>query len=272
MKKRIQFFEFLDQEWLPTPLRATHIEYLDYLVETLKIYDPAIEVIQQILDELGQNQIHIACSGTGTFGRYLAGKLAEDVEITLSDLFPVADNYAEIARETQGRVEPIFEPVDALDMPKEGCEGIRIITNAFHHFNEAQAQAFLDNAVRSGAPIFIVEASERSILPISLFVISLPFFWLHFIAISTFTKKYKIRRLITGLLFPVSFFTVLFDGVISFLRSYYPEELEEIAHAVKGSDLYKWKGGKLVKFLPVLKSPIATFYFLGYPSSLSIQE
>jgi len=54
---------------------------------------------------------------------------------------------------------------------------------------------------------------------------------------------------------------VMFDGIVSCLRTYTPEELMALVRQVPGASTFHWESG--VRRLGVL--PVGTTYLLGWP-------
>lgn len=264
--RRIHFFEFLDMSWLPTPIRETHLEYLDFVLEKLKIYDPAISKLHQVVKLINPSHVLVVCSGTGSFAKYTIEKIPELTEkIIVSDLYPSQRHYALLAK--QG-IKTINEPVNALDIPADLAGGVRVMTNALHHFKPSQVKQFIADSIKKGDPIFIIEISERSMLGILLYTLSLPFFWLAFL----FTARKKarlIRRLVFGLFIPISFITVLFDGVISFLRSYRSDELIAMSQALDKSNHYEWYAEQKIQYGKLPGMQLKSFLFYSIPKTVN---
>ncbi|HEY4106433.1 MAG TPA: hypothetical protein VGM44_21180, partial [Polyangiaceae bacterium] len=52
------------------------------------------------------------------------------------------------------------------------------------------------------------------------------------------------------------------DGVVSCLRAYQPEELERLVSSLPDND-YKWEIGRL----PLQSAPTSLIYLIGYPGA-----
>jgi len=62
---RIHLFEFEDQAWVPSFLRNYGTDFLQFLSNKTKMYQPAISLIEKALKESGHYQIIDLGSGGG---------------------------------------------------------------------------------------------------------------------------------------------------------------------------------------------------------------
>src|SRR5262249_52994119 len=130
--------------------------------------------------------------------------------------------------------------------------------SSFHHFRPEAARGILKDAVRSRQGIGVFEATQRS-LPALLAMLLTPLFVL---LITPFIRPWRLSRLFWTYLLPVVPLVVLFDGIVSCLRTYTPAELRALAASVPGSDTYVWEIGEQrgrPGTLPVT-------YLVGYPA------
>lgn len=63
--KRIHLFEFEDQKWFPQLLRNYVTDFLQYLANKAKVYEPVVDVINETLQKSNTTQIIDLGSGGG---------------------------------------------------------------------------------------------------------------------------------------------------------------------------------------------------------------
>jgi hypothetical protein len=131
---------------------------------------------------------------------------------------------------------------------------------SFHHFPFDQARTIVQNAVdaRQGIGIFeITRRTPSAIIFIALWSLT-PFFF------SLFVSPFRWSRLLYTYVFLIIPFVLLFDGVVSCLRSYQAMELREMIENLNGAE-YQWEVGELRG--GSLKLPVT--YLIGCPPSPS---
>jgi hypothetical protein len=177
-----------------------------------------------------------------------------DVPVCLTDKYPNAAALDRLAATTPGiRFEA--ESVNATAVPAR-LAGFRTVFTAFHHFRPADAQAILAAAVRDRQGIAIAEASSRSWAALAM----QPLVPLAVLALTPAVRPFRWSRLFWTYLVPVLPAAILFDGVVSTLRVYTPEEMLAMGREV-GGEAYEWEAGVE---RPV-GSPIPIPYLIGVP-------
>jgi hypothetical protein len=125
-------------------------------------------------------------------------------------------------------------------MVPDDLAGVRTIFTSFHHFSPGEAASLLRDAVAAGQPIGIFEVARRSPSAVALM-----FPWALLALLYTpMVRPFRWSRLLWTYLLPVIPLVLLFDGIVSCLRSYRPEELLEIARE-SGQSEYGWQAGEL---------------------------
>ena len=172
--------------------------------------------------------------------------------MTLTDRYPNLEAFHRARAQSGGRLAFHPEPVDAAAMPT-GLRGFRTMFTAFHHSTPEAARANLADAVRKGQGIGIFEVTERSARCIAGTLIS-P---LLVLAATPFIRPFRWSRLLWTYLVPLVPALVLWDGVVSCLRSYPPDEMRALA---EGLGVYDWEAGQLTG-----PAPIPVRYLVGAP-------
>ena len=258
--RRIQFIELHDQRWFPASLRDEVTETLQYGMNLLNFYGPVVPILRSLLETTVTPSIVDLCSGAG--GPWLrlfpAIRAGGAVQILLTDKYPNWGAFERIKAASQECIEFGRESVEAADVPRN-LAGVRTVFTSFHHFPPEQAVAVLRDAVEAREAIAIFEATARSRWAIACM---LP--WAMFALLYTpFVRPFRWSRLLWTYPFPVIPLVLLFDGIVSCLRSYRVNELLEIADKVQRRE-YAWASGEL----PTVARAKIT-YLTGRPQPVS---
>lgn len=236
---RLQLFELEDQPWFPTVVRDLATDYLRFVERRFRLHLHALPLLRRAIEESGATRIVDLCSGSSGPVPELLRELradGEEVEFVLTDLYPNREAFEAVERDGDGGITFMAEPVDARSLPP-GLAGLRTFFNAFHHFAPDHAEAILKSAVEFGQPIAIFEIPERSVGAIVPLLFTPLFVWLA----TPFIRPMSWRRLLLTYLLPAVPLTCVWDGVVSQLRAYRPEELSALADGAGGS--FHWEVG-----------------------------
>ena len=133
--------------------------------------------------------------------------------------------------------------------------GFRTFFTSFHHFDPDNARQILQDAVAKQTGIGIFEVTQRSSLAI-LWMILVPLVvWV----VTPFIQPFSWKRLVLTYLFPIIPLAIAWDGLVSCLRSYSPEELRDLLGSFKAD--YEWQIGEVRGPL----SPVPVTYLIGLP-------
>lgn len=255
--RRLHLIEIEDQPWCPAPIRDAATDFLRFALHAGNNYAPAAPLLRSAMDRLGERRIVDLCSGGG--GPWL--RLLEEmdgsggaVEVCLTDQYPNLDALRRAERESGGRLRFHAEPVDATRMPPE-LEGFRTLFTAFHHFRPEAARAILHDAVRNRQGIGVFETTQRSALSVFLTALS-PLFVL---LATPWIRPFRWSRLFWTYVVPLVPLLVVFDGIVSCLRTYSVAELRELVDGV-GGEGYVWEAG-----LAKGRGPVPVTYLIGSP-------
>jgi SAM-dependent methyltransferase len=251
---RIHLFEFEDQKWFPAFLRNYGTDFLQFLSNKTKMYRPIIPVLEKGLEKSGLNRIVDLGSGGGGGLIGLNAELKKDIpdlKIILTDYYPNIPAFKR-TKEKADNFEYITTSVDARNVP-EDLRGLRTQFLSLHHFKPDDAKLILQNAVDANSPIALFEGQERSfpsILAMMLSPVSV-------LLTTPFIRPFKMGRIIFTYLIPVVPLFVLWDGVVSSLRTYSVEEMNGLVDSLNGREKYDWEIGK------VKSGPGVILYLLG---------
>ena len=254
--KRIHLFEFEDLEWFPKFLRNYLTDFLQFVSNKFDIYKPIVPILQKGLEKAQTPQIiDLAAGGGGGWLALSKHLFAErnDLKIILTDYFPNISAFRQTVDFGGQNFEFVEESVDACNTP-QNLKGLRTQFLSFHHFSPQKAVRILQNAVDSNCPIAIFEAQERSVVSIIAMLLA-P---LNVLISTPFIRPFSLGRMVFTYLIPIVPIIVLWDGIVSALRTYSVDEMKDLTVEADISDKYEWEIGRIEqRGLPVL-------YLLGY--------
>jgi hypothetical protein len=261
VKIRLQLFEFEDLPWFPDVVRAGMMDYLRFMISHLGIYQPIVPLLHKALLATKQRQIVElgAGAGGGTQGvAYALRQLPamEHTHVTLTDLYPQPAAWQLVARSSQGHIGYEPAPVDALAVPAS-LTGFRAIFSAFHHFAPLAAEAMLADAVRQKAGIGVFEGAGKHWHEILLAWTVLPVLQL---LATPFMRPFRLSRLFFTYLVPLVPLCTIWDGTVSILRMYPPDQLLALAQRADPAGSFEWQAGKVRHW-----SGSQVTYLLGWP-------
>ena len=254
---RVHAFEFEDLKWFPRNLRNYATDFLRFGANRFDLYKPVISIIQKGIEHAGNNTIVDIASGGGGGLIKIASHLKETnpvLKIILSDYYPNHAAFESTKRMMPETFEYVFESVDAMAMPPS-LKGLRTQFLSFHHFRPEQAKAILQNAIDSQQPIAIFEGQQRNLKSMIPMLLS-PFTVLF---TTPFIRPFKFGRIVFTYLIPVIPLFIMWDGIISVLRTYTVEELNTMILELSHYDQFVWEVG-------IAKGqPVNVGYLLGVP-------
>ena len=257
---RLHLFEFEDFSWFPDVIRTGGTDYLRYFLIRTELYQPVIPLIYETLKTMGETKIIDLCSGGGGSMEQVCeglNKLEKDnnFTITLTDKYPNIPTYQLIKERTNHQIDYSDLSVDVFHVPEDLC-GFRVLFSAIHHFKPHQVKEILEDAVQSNAPIAFFDGGEKGMLAVLGLLVIHP---IAFLIFTPFFKPFKLSRLLFTYIIPLIPLYTIWDGVVSVLRMYKPNELQEIAESLNAEN-YVWKSGKTKN-----RFGIRAAYLVGYP-------
>ncbi len=218
------------------------------------MYQPIIPILKKGLEKVGNNQIIDLGSGGGGGLIWLNSELKKeipDLKVLLTDFYPNIPAF-EYTKEKADNFDYIKIPVDARNVP-EKLKGLRTQFLSLHHFKPKDAKRILQNALDTGNPIAIFEGQERS-LPSILAMLFSP---ISVLVTAPFIRPFKLGRIVFTYLIPIVPLFVLWDGVVSALRTYSVEEMHQLVEDLNGTEKYVWEIER------VKSGPGVILYLLG---------
>jgi hypothetical protein len=257
--RRLHLFEIADQPWCPNALRHATTDLLELCFRTWNFYAPIVPRLAAAVDESREREIVDLCSGGGGPWMSLLPELGEasPVRVVLTDKYPNAEGTVRVEEASSGRVRGDTRSIDAMAVPRD-LRGFRTMFTSFHHFRPEAARAILADAVKSRVGIGVFEFTGRS--PLRLAAVALtPFAVLYAVP---FLRPLRWRTIVFTYLLPIIPVGVLFDGIVSCLRTYSPAELDKLVEPLRGTG-YTWEVGEARG----KRSRLPITYLLGYPTS-----
>ena len=256
---RIHLFEFEDLSWFPNSIRESMTDYLGFVLDKLKFYDPVVPLLAEKMTLLQINTIVDVCSGSGlpVKGIFPTLNKQHTVRFLLTDKFPNLSSYKKLKANSGGKIDYVETSVDAMNVSKE-LRGLRTIFSAIHHFKEEQVKRILKDTIKKNMPIGIFDSGDKNIFTILgiIFIHPIIFFF-----VTPFLKPFRWSRIIFTYFIPITPFCTVWDGVISILRLYSPKALLKLAEEADENEEFHWEYGKLKN-----KKGFKITYLTGIPT------
>lgn len=259
--RRFHLVEIEDLVWVPRSIRDAVTENIRFALDFTNKYSPIVPHLRRALKCAKTRQIVDLCSGGGgpwlRLCRELNGANDSGVKICLTDKYPNRRAFVHAQCVSKDRIRFNESPVDAASLPPE-LKGFRTFFSSFHHFRPDLARAILQDAVANKQGIGVFEVTARR--PTALLALCFAPAWV--LAVAPFMRPFRWSRLFWTYVIPVAPFLMMFDGLISCLRTYSVTELCELTKNL-GENGYIWEAGQeWSRYLPM---PVT--YLIGYPAS-----
>lgn len=257
---RLHLFELEDQPWFPATIRDLATDCMHFIEARFGMHQPAVSLVAEMLRMSRVMSIVDLCSGgSGPMPALLSDLATQGVspDVILTDRFPNLEAFERVAADSNGRISFSAKPVDARAVPHE-LRGLRTLFNSFHHFPPGEAVAVLRDAAQAGQPIAIFEIPDRRLRTLISVLLLTP---LLVALVTPFMRPFRWRRLFWTYVFPLVPITCWWDGLVSQLRAYSPEELQRLAETAS-ADTYGWRAGQVRIGSP----PGYLTYLMGYPN------
>ena len=257
--KRLHLIEIEDQNWCPKAIRNGITDILRFNLNTGKIYHPIIPLFKQTLEKTGCSQVIDLCSGGGGPWPSLLNALDDNqqLHVHFTDKYPNTETLQNVKQRFNERVTVHSDSHDATNLSLE-LKGLRTLFTSFHHFTPDGARSILQDAVTKNQAIAIFEFTHRS--PLAIFLMLFAFVAVFFVA--PFARPFRWSRLLFTYLIPLLPLIGTFDGIVSCLRTYKPDELRDMVASLEGNDGYHWEIGEHKN-----GGPIPITYLIGYPTT-----
>lgn len=250
--RRLQLFELEDFDWVPRAIRDGGTDLLDLGFRKLDFYGRVAPKLLGVLDATQAKRVVDLCSGGGggtLLMRDAVRAAGRDVEFEFTDMFPNEGGILRVKSLGDPRTSYRSEPVDAMRGAGE-LEGVRTMSSALHHFAPEAVRALVAGIVAQGAPLafFDVAASPAVrrmplvLAPVAM-AVNMVVLFLGSLLLVPMLRPVRASQLLLTYVLPLIPLLVAWDGSVSALRAYAPEELLELARSVPGGDKYTWDAG-----------------------------
>lgn len=241
---RLQLFEFNDSPWAPRAVRDTVIEALSRTLRWGHLLAGLVAPFAGFVERAAVDEVLDVCSGAGGPVAILVEELRRHgrtpPRFLLTDLNPQIDAWTALRSRFPDDVDFVAAPVDATAITRDVARGrARVIINSFHHFSPALAQSILRDAVEGSAGIFIAEPFDRNPLRFGSFM---PVGLLALAANPLLSSRDRVAKALMTWATPIIAGVSLWDGVVSTLRVYSREELEQMVAPL--GDRFTWSWGR----------------------------
>jgi hypothetical protein len=256
---RVSVSEVHEQRWFPKTLRNGVTDALQSIFKVGNIYRSIVPRLGHAVEVAAADRIVDLCSGGGGpwtwLHRVLQQKTPIRLEIWLTDKYPNISAFETARKESDGAIHYCDESINAISIPQR-LLGFRTVFTSFHHFSAHEVVAILQNAIDARQGIGVFEAARRRPLTILLTILML---FAGFVT-APFIRPFRPSLLIWTYLVPVIPLVLWFDGILSCLRAYSPDELSQLVSRTTAKD-YTWEIGEERGWL----TPIT--YLVGYPNT-----
>lgn len=250
---RLHLVELEDLPWVPSVLKDTGRDLLDLGFHKMRFYEPLVPHLAALVDATGvRNVVDLASGGGGgalSMCKTLRGQGKADIHFLLTDRFPNNGAAQRIQQLGDANVAYHPHPVDALTADHRPT-GIRTMFGALHHFQPPEVRQLLGAVVAERAPVAIFDVGANLKLrkvPTALVpLVSIPNLLMLFVVtwlLVPLVRPLSLGRLVLTYLLPLVPILVAWDGTVSALRAYAPEELLEMARSAPGGGTYDWEAG-----------------------------
>lgn len=263
--KRIQLFEFEDFDWFPHSIRSSMTNLIVVMQKLVGSKEVITKVIKEIHTHNNFSQIVDLGAGSGGIMPEVLQELNRDnqnpINLLLTDLHPSPKFLAHINKKGQNNVKYYESSLDATNLSK-APEGLKTMTNCFHHMPPEKAKNILQSAQKNKEPLFIYEMAENNIplflwwifLPISLVILVIMSLFL-----TPFSKPLTMHQLIFTYLIPIIPIFYAWDGQASLPRIYTLKDIEELLP--EPQEDYIWEMAQGIKN----NGKKQGYYILGMP-------
>lgn len=264
--QRLHLFELEDLPWVPSPLRDGGTDLLDLGFDRMGFYDGVAPQLDALIARTGTAQLLDLCSGGGGGVLQIARRLragGRRFELTLTDRYPNEGAAARLAALGDTTTRYRMAPVDAME--GGGAEpGIRTMAGALHHFRPDDVRRLIAGIVAQRRPLAFFDVAASPMvrkLPLALLplpaLINMAMLFVGSLLLTPLVRPVRPLSLLFTYALPLIPVLVAWDGLVSALRAYTPEELLALARSVDGAADYTWDAGVAGKAL----------YLVGHPTT-----
>jgi len=247
--KRVHVIEFEDFNWFPSWLRTCMTNNIVIIARFMGVTTGLGNLVSRILNEEGIDRIVDLGSGGGgvmpdVLARVREMPRKENVQLTMTDFYPNADAVKKFNQPDTPHIEYLSTSVDATSLASTP-EGLKTMSNCFHHMRPETARAILKSAHDNRQPLLIYEMGPNNV-PFFAWVLSLPIA-LPMIAVtalvlSAFVRPVTFRQIFFTYFIPLIPIFYAWDGHASVPRIYTFDDMDDLLKGLDSPD-YRWEKG-----------------------------
>lgn len=218
-------------------------------------------LLNECLEIMNTNKIVDLCSGAGgpilKIQKDLCKSYAKATEVSLTDLYPNNESCQYNKSGAHGIIKCVDNPVDATAVPV-ALDGIRTLFSSIHHFGPDEVRKILEDAAKSKQGIAIFDIGEKNLISVVGILIFHPVLQ---ILLTPFFRPFRFKTILFTYFIPLILIFTIWDGVMSILRLYSPNDLQNLAEEIK-TEKFQWRSGKVKNRLG-----LDVTYLIGIPSA-----
>ncbi len=247
--QRVHLIELEDCDWLPGPIRDGGTDFLDFAFERIGFYNGVADRLVALIKQTKASRVVDLASGGGGGTLQIRRRVRAaglDTEFVFSDRFPNEAGAARVRALNDPACRYSTEPVDA--MTGGGTQpGVRTMSGALHHFHPEAVRQIVAAIVKQRAPLAFFDIAASPALrklplvfsPIALLA-NMAMLTAASLVVVPFLRPFRPSRLLLTYVLPLIPALIAWDGTVSALRAYAPDELLALARSVPGADAYDW--------------------------------
>ncbi|MEX0275247.1 MAG: hypothetical protein AB3N16_12805 [Flavobacteriaceae bacterium] len=250
--QRKELFEFEDQNWFPSWLRACLTRLIIVLQNGMGIPKVLAGELEGFLLVLGENTLVDLGSGAGGILPQVVEmihgkKTIKGIQLLLTDKYPDPMVVQRTNTDNNGWVRYKRERLDAEDLAL-APKGLKTMMNSFHHMEPTKAQNILASAQKSHNAIYIYEMAGGKVkVPfwawVFLLPLSLTLLMVMVLFMTPFVSPLTWQQVVFTYLIPIIPITYAWDGQASLPRMYTFADLEAILPEKTAH--YQWEYGNV---------------------------
>ncbi len=234
---RLQLFEFGDLSFPPKVYHEFLRSFMGLLYRKLKIHHLWIEPLNNFIKN-DNNMLHDPCAGSGEVNLYIKNEMNKaklEFKFILSDI--MTDTVPLFAKTINNlkdeNIYYIEQSVNLLDFQNNENYS-KVFINSFHHFTPSQVSKILEEHFKIKKDIIVLEYCQRSLMSF-LSMIAGPLLSLILFPF-IIKRKHFFSAFVFVYLLPIIPLMLLWDGIISSLRTYTKKDLQKLMKQLQISD------------------------------------
>jgi hypothetical protein len=199
--------ELEDSPYFPPLLRNFQTEFIGFVVSRFNAYSAFVKYIN--LYSLPEQAMIDLCSGSGEPAISIFQESNIFTNLVLSDKFPLKPFV------NSNKIYYVPDSVDVLEIEFKS-DVCYTMFNAFHHFKDEDKVKIVQQIIASGSRSYFVEILEPKFI---CFLKVLFITTIGNLLFTPFIQPFSFKRLLFTYILPINIITILYDGLVSVLKS-----------------------------------------------------